>query len=318
MKATEFTNQLKNIPEDLRIEVILYELLKNQQLEASKVEIRPEGIFYRDSERDLLEIELRKDKFGDIEKYVFKTPREGIYDALPKGVFHGPKSRKYRKNAKEISEEIRAQEAEEAAARDFFQPLEQEFFRLRIQSEEKEAQMAMGFSEGSHQQGLFEEFWNLDLSAIPSSQVTSLLYVLPLSFTYKGKLDKVSMIMGAVLKVPVSLEPSWSDAADTSTYEQAGLGECFLGIDTVLNGRLEDGLPSLKVHIGPVEGTALPDFLANGSQAYLLDILETHFLPADSRIIRKIIVDKETAQFTLTENPEQGRLGYSTLLGSII
>ncbi|MEM9987077.1 MAG: type VI secretion system baseplate subunit TssG, partial [Bacteroidota bacterium] len=160
----------------------------------------------------------------------------------------------------------------------------------------------------------FESFWDLELVGIPEDQECYLLYVLTLSFTYLGNLEKVGMIMGAVLKSPVSLDVGWGMETEIPESLASRLGTSFLGLDTVLGGTLDDGLPHLKLSIGPVRGAELPDYLEGGPQWRLLEILERYFLPAGQQISRNFILAENESLFTLSSASHQGRLSYTTAL----
>ncbi|MEL7062444.1 MAG: type VI secretion system baseplate subunit TssG [Bacteroidota bacterium] len=314
MNLEALKKAIKQQPADLRLEVILGELIQNGHLKPEQIEVQPEGIFFRGSRRDLGKVEEVRNELGQVKKIVFHALREGLYDALPQGLFHRPKSRKYKKTAKEISEEVRAQEAEEAAARDFFQPIEQEYYGQRIQLEQEERDVFSGFSSKKGQRIFLRDFWGLALPGIPPEQITALLYILPLSYTYKGVLPKVEEIMQAVMRQPIRLIPEYKGLYQADLDLFPGLGETFLGLNTVLGPELRDGMPTLRMEIGPMNGEELMDYLLKGKQEKLRKVLCHFFLPVDLPVDLKFVVSAPDKFFELQDDPFAGRLGHTTVL----
>lgn len=314
MNFDELKHSLDTLAFDHRLEVILAELMENQQLEQERMEVRPVGIFHRGSSRDMVHVEAYRDKLERIERIIFQTSREGIYDGLPSGVFHAPRTRKFQKSADEIAKEVQLQQEEEAAARDFFQPLEQEFFRFRLKMEQQERQVFSGFSRKEGQEVFLRDFWGIDVPDLGSDQITALLYVLPLSYTYKGDLEKVEMIMSAVLRTPVQLTPSWGNEERMEDSMLPALGDSYLGVDLIIGGQVAFGLPGLKMAIGPIAGSQLIDYLEGGRHVRLIELLSEFFLPVEVPVQTEVKVREEDSILHLGGEPHHARLGFTTQL----
>ena len=100
MNIEELIRAIESLPKDLRMEVLMGELVENQLSDLERVAIKALGIFNRGLGRDLGEIAVEKDDFGTVQRIVFPVHREGIYDALPKGLFHYPRNKKIQKERK--------------------------------------------------------------------------------------------------------------------------------------------------------------------------------------------------------------------------
>ena len=312
MNTDKLIQALEALPKDLRMEVLLGELVENQLSDLELVSIKALGIFNRGLGRDLGKVLVEKDDFGTLQRIVFPVHREGIYDALPKGIFHYPQNRKYKKSAKEIGEEVRIQEREEEAARNFFSPVEQEFFRQRILLELEERDLFSGFSSKKGKKVVARKFWGLDISGMDSEKVTALLNVLPLSFAYKGNLPKVSMVMSAVLRVPLAMTLWHEQTYQVENELLPSLGESYLGINMVLGSRFSDGIPKIKVEIGPLPALEISQFLPGRPNERIMGILSRYFLPFESEMHFTYQVKEEDQVFHLDSTDYSARLGYST------
>ena len=314
MNTEELIQAIEALPNDIRMEVLLGELVENQLSDLDKIAIRALGIFRRGLGRDLGKVTVEKDDFGAVQRILFPVHREGIYDALPKGLFHYPRNKKYKKSSKEIGDEVRIQEREEEAARNFFSPIEQEFFRQKILLELEERDLFSGFSSEKGREVIAKSFWGLDISGMDPEKVTALLYVLPLSFSYKGNLSKVSMVMSAVMRVPIDLSLWHEQTYDVREDILPPLGESYLGINMVLGSSFSDGIPKLKVEIGPVSTEEISSFLPGRPNERLMSMLSWYFLPIESEMYFSYKIRPEDHIFHMDSTDFSARLGYNTYL----
>src|SRR5947209_7624350 len=80
------------------------------------------GAMKRSARKDIQSIEEELSVYDRKEYVVIKTPKEGIYDMLPEGLFHHPSAHKSAKSEKEIIKIIKQRKEEEQNARKFFIP----------------------------------------------------------------------------------------------------------------------------------------------------------------------------------------------------
>ena len=152
-----------NLSFDIRAEVLIAELLEQAAIPRDKAILKAKGIHARPFSRDVLEVELFEDDRMRRDAIFFHVAREGLYDALPEGIFHTPKTQR---NATEMVDEIKKQNQQREDARTFFLPIEEEFNRQRILVEQEERKTIGGFSDYKRfdrhfQQGLIVSFWKL-------------------------------------------------------------------------------------------------------------------------------------------------------------
>ena len=74
--------------------------------------------------------------------------RDGIYDSLPEGIFHYPKTERLNQSVDDMTKEYRSQQKEEENARQFFLPFENEFFLSGIIREKEEKEFLFKLNQG--------------------------------------------------------------------------------------------------------------------------------------------------------------------------
>jgi hypothetical protein len=313
MILRELIEHVLHLPADLRMEAILCELIDNELLDLDQVRVRSRGIFKRGYERDVEDLEEEKDEQGHVEHLHIHLSREGLYDALPAGLFHGSSSRKYLKNTQEIREDIERQEKEERAARDFFLPIEQEFYRQRILLELKEREGLAGFGRKEGRKALLDHLWKINCESLPDGQAMALLYFLPISFVCKSDMEICQEIFQIVLQKPVELSTSFRRVRGEFRHAPE-LGEAYLGNTLILGNEYEEILPFLRLRILAISADEMEHHLPGRTQAVLASILCDYFLPAEAEVLVFPLLRPESSQFVLGETSGNAWLGYSTIL----
>src|SRR4028118_650953 len=88
-----------NLGKDFRAEVTAAEIAE-LGTQADRILILMIGAMKRPHQMDIVSIEEELSKHDHKEYVIVKTPREGIYDMLPEGLFHHPSSHKSTKTEK--------------------------------------------------------------------------------------------------------------------------------------------------------------------------------------------------------------------------
>ena len=176
----------------------------------------------------------------------------------------------------------------------------------------EERDVFSGFSSKKGRKVVARAFWGLDISGMEAEKVTALLNVLPLSFAYKGNLPKVSMVMSAVLRVPLDMTLWHEQTYQVQSDILPSLGESYLGINMVLGSSFSDGIPKIKVEIGPVPASEIAEFLPGRPNERIMAILSRYFLPFESEMHYTYLVREKDRVFHLDSTDYSARLGYST------
>ncbi len=310
MKDKPLNELISSLGADIRIEAILAVLLENETVDLDHVVVQTKGVFKRPYSKDILGVELRGKKSGKTEVLHIDISREGLYDMLPEGLFHQTMTKAFKTTEDSVAE-FKQHREEEKQARNFFLPLEQEFFRLRSLSEIEERKALFAFSGAAHQ-GVFARFWGHQ-PALSRQQSAVYYFLLPLFYHIVGNLPVTALCFEAILGQPVSLQWIPPQKQSTEGY-QYPLGACNLGVDFILGNTWFDEIPAIQVNIGPLKKKDLPDYLPGGSAHTVLELLYNHFLPVEVEPVLKISAKKESEPILFTEPKEAALLGYTSTI----
>ncbi|MDQ2769633.1 MAG: type VI secretion system baseplate subunit TssG [Bacteroidota bacterium] len=313
--------RLRDQPFDLRLEVILAELL-DYGYTFDDFLVQPVGLFARRYRRDLGTV--RDEQFERSHRPVVRTVlemhREGLYDALPQQVFHQPGSGSTDgpPGIRAMVEDIRAQRRKEKATRLFFLPFEQEFFRCRVRIEQEERRYFSNLSARWYNDAM-ARFWGIADAGLPAGPLTNLLYLLPLAHSVVGDLARTQQCFENVLGQPVQLRtvaPLWHALAPAATTASAAtgltLGNLALGRDLVLGGDYQETLPALEITLQGLSVAELETYLNGSWPAKALALLCEYFVAFETDIVVQYEMAATEASFRLGEGEDAAVLGFTT------
>lgn len=294
---------LTRLPVDARVEIILADLVaKGMPME--DLVVIPKGLFKRNFHRDIDEVQLTEYDYHKGERVVLEINREGLYDALPEGLFHQPMQVGQREKDKEtVIKEILAQRERQKAARKFFLPIEQEIYRVRVALEFEE-QKYFVTPENILKQEIFQQFWEIP-SFLNPWQVCSMIYLLPIANHIVGNFRLTELCLEAILNVPIAIKNTFPlkheiDLKTKSPDDQVevlyeyGLGSCNLGSELVLSGGVyQETIPAILIKIGPIPVAEVGSYLSStlgertikGNNRLILDYLLENFFPFEADVV---------------------------------
>lgn len=296
--------------DDFRVESLIAFWLENETIDMHHVLVEPKGIFERQYRSDILEVEP-SNSLPDA--FAFNTSREGLYDMLPEGLFHEAE-RKTRKTTGESVDESKRYKEEEKAARKFFLPLEQEFYRQKIWIEHAELRTCLSSVRSDHV-NLFLEFWGVDKELFNDDQSAFMLALLPNLHRVVGNTELVTSCLEVLLQEAVKIDLVESKGQVLNDGLASFLGDFVLGVDAVLGTGFQDDEPAIEINIGPVYPEKLIDYLPEGKTDRLLKTLYGFFFPAENEVYTSFIVEENSAFFALQEEAHASRLGFTTVIG---
>lgn len=276
---------LNRLPFDIRAEVVAVDLFE-KGIDPDQLIVRPVSIFKRRFRKDLASASVQRNNVGLDELHVEIT-RDGVYDVLPEGIFHQPKYKKNERNRTTLISDVKRMRDEEEAARKFFQPMENELFRLRAEVERAERKLFLDLEE-SKTNDLLINFWDLrDYRSYPT--LPFLVRLLPIMYRLAGKLEQINICYELLLGVPVSIAVvNVFDSIETN-MDGWKMSKHALGFETVLGTQMMNDLPSYQIKIGPVPASQIPHFLPAGKMIKYLELLNSCFLMAGYDLAWEII-----------------------------
>lgn len=295
--------------DDYRVEALLAFWLENGVVNLDKLTIQPEGSFRRPYSKDVLEVEQPESPgSGDLTLHI---SREGLYDMVPEGLFHQAESKSQKSTADAAAESERYRK-EEKAARQFFLPLEQEFYRQRIWLEHTELRTWLN-SVRPESESFFLNFWGVDRNAFTQTQCSMLLTILPHLHEVVGDMELTAYCLEKMMMEPMSIAYVSRKEEVLSTEEDNLLGSGSLGVDIVLAGSWWADEPAVEVTVGPVSSEKVSRFLPEGEAYKQMEQLYGFLFPAEATVITTLAIEKADKEFKLmVETMHVGRLGYTT------
>jgi type VI secretion system protein ImpH len=291
---------------DLKLEFVLGELMESG-LDPDEIVINALGIFRRRYGKDIAGGEIREYKANKRQYLNLDINRNGIYDLLPRGLFHQPQNKINNISPAQAIEEHKLQMQIEKDSRLFFLPFEQELYRLMLFLETEERKGIFDI-QNVFRSEVFIDFWNIP-DFFNERQTCNLLYLLPLASSIVGnyRLTKLCLesILNDLFEITESLPKNHTDT-------EAGNGELnnvYLGIDFVIGENYQEVSFGLDVFIHPTEAEDMISYLEGGEKFKILQFMFDYFLPFDCDITTHIVSDET---FQLNEELHHSRLGIST------
>jgi len=293
---------------DLKVEFLLYELLKTG-LDIDDVIINPLGNFRRRYRRDVAGMEIREYKDSNRQYLQLDINRNGIYDLLPKGLFHQPRNRKENLTRAQVIEEYNLQQEVEKEARLFFLPFEQELYRLALMLESEERESIFDVRNVLNNRE-FIRFWGIP-GIFNGQQLCNLLYILPLVSFIVGDPHLTRLCFESILNDRVEIRASSPLDHEVTVADPAMLNVARVGVDFLVEHNYRDVSPCTDIFIYPAAREDLEAYLEGGTKKKMLDFLTGYFIPYENDL-KVILVSGD--QFMLAGEEGDSRLGISTNL----
>ncbi len=309
-KLETYIEQLNRMPVDIRVEILLANLLESG-LSMDDIVVSPIGLFRRNFQNDVGKAQVMELPRLHQQKLQLEVNRDGLYDSLPEGLFHQPTQNKAPGNKLEILKEIKRQQERETAARKFFLPLEQEYYRLRVKLVQEERKYLFdgdSFLEGE----VFSEFWNFP-SFLSAQQIHNLLYLLPMMHRIAGDWEQIRLSFETILEDAVQIVPN-QPLRHMVLQPIAGLGDALLGVDWVMGEEYEEVFSSIVIQVIPSTADKVKSYLPGGIGEKVIQYLSQYLLPLETDYQIDVKMPADYQDFSVTDEPHSSRLGYTTYL----
>ena len=297
----DVVEEISKIADNIKSEIIVAGILE-AGISPREIQIENQGNFARPYSKDLLEA-ATIDWYRHETLLRLRLSRNGIYDLLPEGVTH--RQQVLDEGSEELStltNWYKVRKSEEAAARKFFRPFEQEFFFHSVRLEQEEHDMLYNSSAIFHD--FLADFWDIAGELQPEYEIV-LLNIMPFLHEIAGDYDKITTCLSRILGVNVSYKVEHRTVHFKS--ENAVIGKPLLGRNFTL-GSCVYAVPYSIFSIGPVAADQLATFLPGGEADKFIQKFFKYTVPFESEVITKILMDPSSR----TEDEIQfGVLGYS-------
>lgn len=282
---------------DIKVEALLSALFTEHPQFVNRFIISNKGQFTRTYRREILDYEIVDFKSDNLPYLLLNVSKDSIYDALPEGIFHYPKSDKIGKEVTEMTKDYRKQKKEEANARKFFMPFENEFWINAIHRDTFENELLHALST-SKPFDFFYQFWKLDRN-IPLIFVAKLIKLLPYVYQIVGNLELTAHCLSYILEEEVEYEEvGYKELSESE--QNSLLGETNLGLNMILGSSYMDYSLYIEFKIGPIKNGNSRDYFSNGQIKKFIDLFYEYFLPLEVETKTTIILLKEEEEFFIS------------------
>ena len=268
-----------------------------------KLVLERTGSFAKSYHKDIEDVKATTDD-QDNQVIQIKVNRDSIYDRLPEGLFHQPRSAGSAAAAVgQMVTEYRRFREEEKAARKFFQPIEHELFRYAAMVEQEERELLWGLLSGDVN-NTFAQFWQLD-AGLPAAPLSILVRMMPWVHLIKGNKALCAKALEMMLGTPVSVRQQVIEEhpKDDDSFT---LGVSSLSVDSVAGMSLHEPAVSWVFDIKELEGTEISAFMSDAPYGRFLQQFIDIFIPIEIDAVFEYEVQKSEV--------DEPILGYSLTL----
>lgn len=299
-----FANQFNGVETDFKAEVLAAEMIE-ANVAAERILIIPLGARNRPHRKDVESIIEEVAEYDNKEYTLISTPKEGLYDKLPEGLFHHPISYAADKTEKQVAEAIRRHRLEEKAARNFFLPFDVSLNDVRVQITLYENQLDKKF-HFNQLVNIFSSHWQI-FQHLNVLQANIFLQFLPLIHRMRDDWPAIETLFELIFLAPARLSIRSQEAHKHQANTQlskltSSVGNGVLGVDLTTGNPLDCGeFNEIVIKFGPVTADKVKQFTGAGKQEVLVRKLCDYLLPADVDVAVEYEFEPMEKSFQLTE-----------------
>ncbi len=298
---------------DFKAEVLAAEMVEHGT-PADRILILMTGALKRSFRKDVETIEEDISEYDHKEYTLLKTPKEGIYDMLPQGLFHEHSAARSLRSEEDVIKLMKKRRAEEQHARKFFLPFEATINHLRMQMAMYENKL----DKRSHYDELlniFKDQWEI-FEYLDPRQANIFLHLIPILHDVRDVHHSVEEIMQSIFQLPVEIYVAPRLPEHPAAPILSMMGESMLGVDLTTGSRVYDeGIDEINVVIGPITSEARHEFMDGRKNEKILELLCDYLLPVHMDVVKEFIVEEKFRVMRLADaNTLNSVLGADTWL----
>jgi len=287
--AVKIKNELDAFFINLKAEVVVSELLENSKLSNEDITVRNRSSFSRSYRRDILDVSINTS-----DKLQIDLSRNGVYDALPQGIFH---SKVNIDSPSSYSELRQKSKKEEADARMLFAPLENEFFLHKVFIERQEKKLALQFN--NLENSFLLDFWGIK-NKVDEEYIFLLAKALPLAYKISKNENLIAQCLSEILKEKVTIKKEFISLDNPTSINNE---EYVLGVNTSLELRKTRVLhPYYYITIELTDIENKKKYSKKGIATELIRVFCGYFVPLEIDWEVKLTYNQSKMNFTLSDD----------------
>jgi len=304
------------IDTDFKAVTLAAEIIEQGQTGTDQVIILPVGAQQRAYAKEIAGISTYQSLYRNRDMLAISINREGLYDMLPEGLFHQPPASSVMITEEAMIRDIAIRREEEKQARAFFAPFEAELYHIRTIVELYESRLDKK-SEYDELVNIFLKEWK-EFKCFTNQQMVILMHVLPVIHEQRNNLPFISNVLSIMFKTDINLEYHLStskEMAAAAKQFETKLGSGVLGVNFIA-GTVDEPEEELVITIGPLSAQEMLAFLPGTRSAQAMGVLLSYFIPLQTGINIKHIVQPDFQKMVLGPGEENACLGFTTYLGN--
>ena len=285
---------------NLRAEVLVSELLENTYLTDEDIVVLSQSTFSRGFRRDLID-----SKINTNDKFEINISRNGIYDALPQGVFHKSVGIDTSLTYSEIRQKNKKEERD---ARLLFAPIENEFFLQRVYLEQEEKNTIFELNN-SLEDSFAIDFWGIK-EKVPKEYIFEFTKVLPYAHKVSKSESLIAQCLERILNEKVQITKTFKSLENPS---EKNVGNDILGLNSSLKVEKTNVLyPFYFINIEILSLKNRYRYQENAIGNQLISVFCEYFVPLEIEYEINITFNQKESNFAL--NNESTVLGLSATI----
>ncbi|MGO4708761.1 type VI secretion system baseplate subunit TssG [Chryseobacterium sp. 2TAF14] len=307
-KLNNLAKQITSLQYDIRAEVLINNLLKNNDIAESEYIISKEGQFSRAYRFDVLNTDVVDYDFDAKDLLKLELSRDSFYDMLPENMVHTPRNDTPEKDVDRMIREYQVQKKQQKAARTFFQPFENEIFSYGVEIEGFEQEFLSELN-GFLTPEMFYNFWGITKD-LPPILVSKFIRILPYAYKIVGNIELACEILSSLIEEKVTINNNGHQRYQDED-QSILLGESRLGLELITGNSYDDYSSHFNLQIGPLERSNFSDYIHDGVMKRFVDLFYEYFFPIEVEIVTTILLLKEKENFEFSAQ-QNSILGYNT------
>lgn len=254
---------------DIKAEVLLAYLIQNG-IPKEQLRVLHQGATHRPFTNDIKQASASHDK----NTLLVELSRNSIYDMLPEGLIHKQVQEGDTKQVTDLISNYKNRKKESAKARQFFNPFENQLFKILLDLELKEQEVL--YQNTAQFESFLKRFWEIN-EELDEEQCSFMLSILPHCKKIKGDVNEITQTLSLFLNKEILVKKGYTSIKINNKQNNQAL---ILGRNTIIGNESND-LPFVQFIIKDVDEDELRYFIKGGKQHTFIEQFLSYTLPIE-------------------------------------
>jgi len=295
----DLKEELNNLDFDIKAETFFINFLDDY-----KIHYKFQDFFERGYGKDIKDI---KTSNGAISKthYAYLT-KLSFYDIFPEIIFHTSNSTGH---TQEMVDHYKERKKQEAYAKDFFQPLENELFNYLLDTEKQETEITSALGDREFLI-LLNKIWDIDQS-LPYDIMAKVFKFIPFIHKISGNIKAIAYMLEHIFNEKITITETPVYINDTTVVDN----ELRLGDNFALKALNVTYLKKYIFTINNIKNlNSITDYFENGKINKIISLFLNYTIPFENDFEILFTIAPSKQAFVLDDKPYTGRVNISTKL----